>query len=112
MDEFAQIFAQFHDHLAPRFDVYEQAIYLYLLRHTHVEGKREAVIGFKSARKKLAFGTGKAATPPSEHVVYEKLRGLEFAQRQCYVLVVFQSAESVNAAYSDQVVYDFPRYLA
>ncbi len=81
MNEFAQIFAQFQDHLAPRLDVYEQAIYLYVLRHTHVEGKREAVIGFKSARKKLAFGIGKAGTPPSEHVVYEKLRGLE--QKGC-----------------------------
>lgn len=81
MNEFSQVFAQFQDHLAPRLDVYEQAIYLYLLRHTHVDGRREAVIGFKSARKKLAFGTGKAGTPPSEGVVYEKLRGLE--QKGC-----------------------------
>ncbi|MFN5027825.1 MAG: hypothetical protein ACK5D9_01625 [Burkholderiales bacterium] len=66
MNEFAQVFAQFQDHMAPRLDVYEQAIYLYLLRHTHLEGKREAVIGFKSARKKMAFGIGKAGTPPSE----------------------------------------------
>ena len=77
MDEFSQVFAQFQDHLAPRLDVYEQAIYLYVLRHTVVERKREVVIGFKSARKKLAFGTGKAGTPPSEHVVYQKLRGLQ-----------------------------------
>lgn len=76
MDEFAQVFAQFQDHLAPRLDVYEQAIYLYVLRHTFIEGKRETVIGFKSARKKLAFGIGKAGTPPSEAVVYEKVRGL------------------------------------
>jgi hypothetical protein len=77
MDEFTQIFAQFQDHLAPRLDVYEQAIYLYVLRHTVVEGKREEIIGFKSARKKLAFGIGKAGTPPSEGVVYEKLKSLE-----------------------------------
>ncbi|MBI4911140.1 MAG: HNH endonuclease [Acidobacteria bacterium] len=77
MDEFAQIFAQFQDHLAPRLDVYEQAIYLYVLRHTVIEGKREEIIGFKSARKKLAFGIGKAGTPPSEHIIYEKLRTLE-----------------------------------
>lgn len=81
MTEFAQTFAQFQDHLAPRLDVYEQAIYLYVLRHTHVEGKLETVIGFKSARKKLAFGIGKAGTPPSEAVVYEKLRGL--VQKGC-----------------------------
>lgn len=77
MDEFAQVFAQFQDHLAPRLDVYEQAIYLYILRHTVIEGKREEIIGFKSARKKLAFGVGKAGTPPSEGIVYEKLKSLE-----------------------------------
>ena len=81
MNEFAQTFVQFQDHLAPRLDVYEQAIYLYLLRHTHLEGQREVVVGFKSARKKLAFGIGKAGTPPSEGVIYEKLRGLE--QKGC-----------------------------
>ena len=78
MDEFAQVFAQFQDHLAPRLDVYEQAIYLYVLRHTVIEGKREEIIGFKSARKKLAFGVGKAGTPPSEEgIVYDKLKSLE-----------------------------------
>jgi HNH endonuclease len=77
MDEFAQVFAQFQDHLAPRLDVYEQAIYLYILRRTFIEGKREEIIGFKSARKKLAFGVGKAGTPPSEGIVYDKLKSLE-----------------------------------
>ena len=77
MDEFAQVFAQFQDHLAPRLDVYEQAIYLYILRHTIIEGKREETIGFKSARKKLAFGVGKAGTAPSEGIVYDKLKSLE-----------------------------------
>ncbi len=77
MDEFVQFFAQYQDHLAPRLDVYEQAIYLYLARHTVAEGKREETIGFKSARKKMAFGVGKAGTPPSEGVIYEKLKSLE-----------------------------------
>ncbi|MFZ3139879.1 HNH endonuclease [Polaromonas sp.] len=90
MNEFAQVFAQFQDHLAPRLDVYEQAIYLYLLRHTHIEGKREAVIGFKSARKKLAFGTGRAGTSPSEGVIYEKLRGLE--QKGCVKILSTERA--------------------
>ena len=92
MNEFAQIFTQFQDHLAPRLDVYEQAIYLYLLRHTHVEGKREAVVGFKSARKKLAFGIGKAGTPPSEGVIYEKLRTLE--QKGCIKVLSSERAGS------------------
>jgi len=77
MDEFAQFFAQFQDHLAPTLDVYEQAIYLYIVRHTIVEGKEEETIGFKSARKRLAFGVGKAGTPPSERIIYNKLKSLE-----------------------------------
>ena len=85
MDEFAQVFAQFQDHMAPKLDMYEQAVYLFLLRHTHVEGRSETVVGFKSARKKLAFGIGKAGSPPSEHVIYEKLRALE---QKGYVKVV------------------------
>ena len=77
MDEFSAVFIQYQDHLAPTLDVYEQAIYVFLLRQTLLEGKREAVIGFKSARKKLGYGIGKAGTAPSEGVVYEKLRSLE-----------------------------------
>jgi hypothetical protein len=48
-----------------------------LARQTLANHKRETVIGFKSARKKMAFGVGKAGTPPSERVIYEKLRSLE-----------------------------------
>lgn len=77
MDEFAAVFIQYQDHLAPTLDVYEQAIYVFLLRQTLLEGRSDAVVGFKSARKKLGYGIGKAGTPPSEGVVYEKLRSLE-----------------------------------
>jgi len=63
--------------LAPRLDVYEQAVYLYIVRHTIAVGQSEATIGFKSARKKMAFGVGTAGTPPSEKTVYEKLKSLE-----------------------------------
>ena len=77
MDDFWSFFIDFQDHAAPRLDMYEQAIYLYIARHTLANSEREAVIGFKSARKKMAFGIGKAGTPPSEGVIYEKLRSLE-----------------------------------
>ena len=77
MDDFRKFFIAFVDHAAPKLDVYEQAIYLYIARHTIAVDVTETVIGFKSARKKMAFGIGKAGTPPSEGVVYEKLRGLE-----------------------------------
>jgi len=76
MQEFQKFFIQFQDHVAPRFDVYEQAIYLYVVRQTAAIGKEEAVIGFKSARKRLAFGKGKAQSSPSEATIYEKLRSL------------------------------------
>lgn len=68
---------QFQDHLAPKMDMYEQAIYLYLIRHSRLIGKEDVVVGFKSARKQLAFGVGKAGTPPSERICYEKVRSLE-----------------------------------
>ena len=32
MDEFASFFAEYQDYLAPRLDVYEQAVYLYIAR--------------------------------------------------------------------------------
>jgi len=77
MTDFRALFIQFEDHLAPRLDVYEQAVYLYIVRHTIAVGQSEATIGFKSARKKMAFGVGTAGTPPSERTVYEKLKSLE-----------------------------------
>lgn len=68
---------EFHDHLAPKLDTYEQAIYLYVIRHSRLVGKDDVVIGFKSARKTFAFGIGKKGTPLSEGTCYEKLKSLE-----------------------------------
>lgn len=81
----AEFIVAFQDHLAPKLDMYEQAIYLYVYRHSRLIGQDEAVVGFKSARQKLAFGIGKQGTPPSEHVVYEKVRSLE--QKGCLKIV-------------------------
>jgi hypothetical protein len=77
MSEFRAFFIQFQDYLAPKLDVYEQMLYLYIARHTIAVGRTETIIGFKSARKKMAFGVGSAGTPPSEGTVYEKLKSLE-----------------------------------
>lgn len=65
--------ADFQDFMAPFMDVYEQSIYIYIIRHSRLIGQSDAVIGFKSARKKLGYGVGKHKTPPSEGVCYEKL---------------------------------------
>ncbi len=75
----------FQDHLAPRLDTYEQAIYLYLFRHTRLVGLKEAVVGFKSARRRMACGIGKKGEPMSENSAYEKLQSLQ--KKGCIVIL-------------------------
>ncbi|CAN5411592.1 hypothetical protein BH09GEM1_BH09GEM1_46020 [soil metagenome] len=69
------------DYLAPRLDTYETAIYLYALRHGPLQGITELVIGFKSARTKMAFGIGEHGKPMSEGTCYKKLASL--AEKGC-----------------------------
>jgi hypothetical protein len=76
MDIKAEI-ENFQDYLAPKLDTYEQAIYLYVFRHSRLQGEQEITIGFKSARRKIAFGIGESGTPMSEGTCYKKLRSLE-----------------------------------
>jgi hypothetical protein len=71
------IIEEFHDYLAPKLDTYEQAIYLYIFRHSRLQSKPEITIGFKSARRKMALGIGEKGKPMSEGVCYEKLRSLQ-----------------------------------
>lgn len=74
----AELFiAQFQDYMAPTLDVYEQAIYLYLIRKSRLLKTDDVVVAFKSARQKLAFGIGVKGSPPSEGTCYEKVRSLE-----------------------------------
>lgn len=68
---------EFQDHLAPRLDTYEQAIYLYLVRHIRLEGQQQATVAFKSARRRLATGIGESGRPMSESTVRKKIRSLE-----------------------------------
>ena len=68
---------QFQDHMAPQMDTYEQAIYLYILRHGRLQGLEEIVIGFKSARNRIATGIGAKGKSISESTCYEKLRSLQ-----------------------------------
>lgn len=76
---------EFQDHLAGKLDTYEQALYLFCIRRSRLIGQLESVIGFKSARRTMAFGIGKAGTPMSEAVCYEKLRSLE--KKGCIALL-------------------------
>jgi hypothetical protein len=79
--DLATFFREFQDHLAPRLDTYEQAIYLYAFRLSKLEGVEEATIGFKSARKSMAFGIGEKGKPMSEGTCYAKVRSL--AEKGC-----------------------------
>jgi hypothetical protein len=76
-EELREFVQQFEDYLAPRLDTYEQAIYLYIFRHSRFIGQDEAVIGFKSARARMATGLGVDGTPMSEGSAYKKLSTLE-----------------------------------
>lgn len=71
-----RVIEQFHDHLAPTLDTYEQAIYLYLLRHSRLQGVEDIVVGCKSARRRMAFGIGEKGKPMAERTCYDKLRSL------------------------------------
>jgi len=72
-----QFMIQFQDYLAPKLDTYEQAIYLYIFRHSRLIGKEEIVIGFKSARTRMACGVGEKGKPMSENSAYKRLSSLE-----------------------------------
>lgn len=72
-----QFITEFQDYLAPKLDTYEQAIYLYIFRHSRLLGLEEVTIGFKSARSRMACGIGENGKPMSENTAYVKLRSLE-----------------------------------
>ncbi len=74
--ETRSFFINFQDHLAPKLDAYEQAIYLYLFRHSRFLGLDEAVVGLKSARARMAMGTGQAGSAMSESTVNNKIASL------------------------------------
>lgn len=84
-DQLREFFQQFQDHLAPKLDTYEQAVYLYIFRHSRFVGKDEAVLGFKTARSRMATGLGSDGTPMSETSAYKRLRSLE--QKHCITVV-------------------------
>jgi len=73
------------DYLMPKLDTYEQAIYLYMFRHTFMEGRSETIVGFKSARKSLCFGVGEKGKPMAEGTCYEKLGSLK--AKGCIVIM-------------------------
>jgi hypothetical protein len=75
--DISEFIIQFQDYLAPKLDTYEQAIYLYIFRHSRLLNKEEITIGFKSARKNMAFGIGENGKPMSESTTDKKVQSLQ-----------------------------------
>jgi hypothetical protein len=67
----------FHDYLAPKLDVYEQAVYLYILRHSRLVGRPTVTVELKSARHKIARGLGQKGGPLAVRTCLEKIRSLD-----------------------------------
>jgi hypothetical protein len=70
-------FIEFQDYLAPRLDTYEQDVYLYIFRYSRLIGLDEVVLGFNSARSRMALGVGEKGKPMSQNTCYNKLRSLQ-----------------------------------
>jgi hypothetical protein len=72
-----QLMIETQDYLAPQLDSYEQMLYHYLFRHTHLEGREKTTVGIRTIQARAGLGVGKAGSPPSQHVVMRKIRSLE-----------------------------------
>lgn len=76
-NEIKKALKQIQDYLCPRLDAYEQMLYYYLFRHSHLEGSPECIVGIKSLRLRVGMGTGMPGRPPSEEQIRVKIRSLE-----------------------------------
>ena len=68
---------QFQDYLAPQLDVYEQAVYLYILRHSRLIGKPRLKVELKTVRHQIAKGLGRRGSRIGAATCLEKLRSLD-----------------------------------
>ncbi|SUZ33844.1 hypothetical protein ROE7235_03619 [Roseibaca ekhonensis] len=75
--EIGQELQVFSDHVAPVLGVYEQAIFIYLFRHSYLEGSDKVTIGMRTAAKKMGFGSGDGSRPMSEATMTKKIQSLE-----------------------------------
>lgn len=77
LENLRMVLIQIQDYLMPTLDSYEQMLYHYFLRQTHLVGKRDVTIGTRSLQSRIGLGIGKSGSPPSQRIVSEKLRSLE-----------------------------------
>jgi len=73
-DEFLRGFV---DYASPKLDAYEQAIYLYLVRCTHLEGLTDNLVSVTSASERTAVGIAKQGARISRNAYRAKLQSLE-----------------------------------
>jgi 5-methylcytosine-specific restriction endonuclease McrA len=76
-EDIVSIVKQIQDYLCPKLDSYEQMLYHYFFRHSHMEGSRECIVGLTSLRNKIGLGTGVPGNPPSEDQIRTKVRSIE-----------------------------------
>lgn len=75
MEKVEEILIEIQDKLVPILDSYEQAIYHYLFRHTHLVGAETCLYSTRAAE--IGLGTGDNSKRPSMKTRSKKLRSLE-----------------------------------
>jgi hypothetical protein len=106
-----KVLVEFQDYLAPKLDTHEQAIYLYIFRHSRLIGKEEVVIGFKSARRKMSFGIGQHGKPMSEGTCYKKLTSL--SKKGCIeILDTVQYGTRIRLQLPDEIEGVIPKAIS
>jgi HNH endonuclease len=70
-------FEAFFDHIAGRLDFYEQGIFLWLFRQSHLRGQSQLSISMKRDRFRLGFGSGDNTKPMSENTFTTKISSLQ-----------------------------------
>jgi len=83
MEDLAEILIEIQDKLVPLLDIYEQAIYHYLFRHTYLAGKEQTLFSTRTAE--IGFGSGDRTKPPSWKTRSDRLKTLE--QKGCVKII-------------------------
>jgi hypothetical protein len=68
---------QYADFLVPMLDTYEQAIYLYAVRHSRLIDREDITIGFNAAARRGAFGVGNSGAGMSPDNCRKKVKSLQ-----------------------------------
>ena len=98
----AATFSDILDHLAPRLDAAELALYLFILRHSRLLGRPEVTVGLGSALRRLPLGIGNPGHPMCEQTAMRKLRSL--ASKGCVeILEVHRRGHRLRLALPSEI---------